>query len=250
MKFSIITATYNRAGTLARALHSAQSQAYPSKQLIIVDGNSRDNTVAIAKQFLTSEDVLIVEDDDGIYDALNKGVSVATGDIICFLHSDDYYPNSTVLEDVASVMEEKSCPVVYGNAEFFDQNDHEKTLRRYKSRPLTVKNLAWGHMPAHPAIFYRREFFDEIGLFDTSYDIAADYEWLCRLAKRSAEEIYYLDLCLMRMQVGGASRFGLRNTYNLNREVYRALKANNIKTNIIMILSKYIFKVWELTRTQ
>lgn len=248
LKISIITATYNREDTVSRALESICSQTYGAVEKIIVDGLSTDNTAILVEQFLNHDDVLVIEKDCGIYDALNKGVRLSSGDVIGFLHSDDLYPNPEVLQRVAAIFESNDCDMVYGDAVFFEASDITKLVRLYKSRDLSIKNLSWGHMPAHPAIFCRREVFEAVGFFKTDYEIAADYEWLCRVAQRKEMNAVYVDEALVKMQTGGASGVGIRKTLTLNLEVYRALKSNGIRSNFFMILSKYLAKFTELFR--
>lgn len=244
-KVNVITASYNRSRSIERALLSVKSQTYKDIQAIIIDGASTDDSVLKAEAVLDDNDIIISEPDKGIYDALNKGIALSTGDIIGFLHSDDLYFNDKVISKVVDVFEDDSVDVVYGDAYFFSGQDFMKNKRKYRSSKLSLKNLAWGKMPAHPSIFIRREIYDEVGCFETNFKIAADYEFLCRLVKYPNLKSIYLPEPLVRMQMGGASTGGIYNTIILNKEVLRAIKKNNIYTNLFMLLSKYPSKIME-----
>ena len=248
MKISIITAVYNQNKTIKRAILSVKEQIYKNIELIVVDGGSKDGTVDTIKNLLDKKDTFISEADNGIYDALNKGIALASGDIIAFLHSDDIYFNDKVLTAVAEGFADKSIDVVYGDVNFFYPKNPLKIIRIYKSDKLSIKNLAWGKMPAHPAIFIKRQIYNEIGLFNTDYDIAGDYEFLCRAVKSRYLRTLYLPQVLVKMQLGGKSTKGLKNTILLNKEVLKAIRNNGIYTNLFMLLSKYPSKILQFLR--
>ena len=248
MKVSIITATYNRASTVIRALLSIKNQTYNDIQVIIIDGASEDNTISLVSKMLSDNDILKSEPDLGIYDALNKGLALAEGEIIAFLHSDDLYFDNNVISKVVEVFSDDSVDLVYGDACFFSGNNVKKIRRKYRSNKLSERNLAWGKMPAHPAIFIRRKIYEEVGYFETDYNISADYEFLCRAVHYPNLKSVYLSSFLVRMQLGGASKVGFRSTILLNREVLRALRKNGIYTNIFMLLSKYPSKILQFLK--
>lgn len=249
LKVSVITATYNRDATIARALLSIKNQTYTDIQVVVVDGASQDNTVLLASRILGDEDVLQSEPDQGIYDALNKGLALADGDIIAFLHSDDLYFDDNVISKVVEFFTDDSVDVVYGDACFFSGSHITKTKRRYRSDELSQKNLVWGKMPAHPAMFIRRRIYEEIGYFETNFKIAADYEFMCRLVRYANLKSVYLPSVFVRMQLGGASTVGFRSTILLNKEVLRAIGKNGMYTNIFMLLSKYPSKILQFLKT-
>jgi glycosyltransferase involved in cell wall biosynthesis len=242
---SIITATFNRATSIKRALLSVKSQNYENIQIIVVDGASTDETITKARSILGKTDVIISEPDEGIYDALNKGLKISNGEIIGFLHSDDLFYDNDVVSKVVDVFADDTVDVVYGDACFFSGENSMEVRRRYRSSNLTLKNLAWGKMPAHPSIFIRRRIYDEVGHFETNFKIAADYEFLCRLAKLPNLRSVYLPHPFVRMQLGGVSTGGLSSTILLNKEVLRAIRKNGIYTNLFMVLSKYPSKFME-----
>jgi glycosyltransferase involved in cell wall biosynthesis len=248
LQVSVITATYNRGTTIARAISSIKSQTYSNIQVVVIDGASEDNTVLLVSPMLKDTDILKSEPDQGIYDALNKGLAVATGEVVAFLHSDDLYFDENVISKVVEVFADASVDVVYGDACFFSASNITKTLRRYRSDKLSIRNLAWGKMPAHPAIFIRRCIYEELGYFETDFKIAADYEFLCRLVHYANLKSVYLSSVLVLMQLGGASTSGFRSTILLNKEVLRAIRRNGIYTNMLMLLSKYPSKIMQLLK--
>jgi glycosyltransferase involved in cell wall biosynthesis len=243
LKISIITAVYNREDTIERALLSLKLQTYPDIEGIVVDGNSSDTSLKIIKSLQLNKLKIISEPDDGLYDALNKGLSFVTGDIVGFLHSDDIFYDNNVLSVIASIFEDDSIDVVYGDSVFFTGCKTENYVRRYKSGILSKSRLSWGWMPAHPAMFIRKRVYEKIGNFKTTYLIAADYEFLCRMMSALDVNIVYYPYDLMKMQTGGASAGGLKNTILLNREVLRACRENGIYSNLVMLLSKYPIKL-------
>ena len=243
MKVTVIIATLNRRDTIVRAISSVKSQTYSNIQMVVIDGASTDDTISLVKPYLKDSDILKSEPDLGIYDALNKGLSVAEGEIIAFLHSDDLYFDNNVIFQIVKMFSDETIDIVYGDVSFFSSQNTTKTIRRYRSDILSKKNLAWGRMPAHPAIFIRKKVYDKIGLFKTDFNIAADYEFLCRVVHLKKLRSKYLPVILVRMQMGGVSTRGIKNTFLLNIEVLRALKENNIYTNIFMLLSKYPSKI-------
>jgi glycosyltransferase involved in cell wall biosynthesis len=248
LKVSVITATYNRDATIVRAISSVKSQIYTDIQVVVIDGASQDDTISLVSPMLDDKDILQSEPDQGIYDALNKGLDLADGEIVAFLHSDDLYFDNNVISKVVEIFSDDSVDVVYGDACFFSGSSVTKTKRRYRSDKLSERNLAWGKMPAHPAIFIRRKIYEEIGYFETDFQIAADYEFLCRLVQYANLKSVYLSSVLVRMELGGASTGGVRSTILLNKEVFRAIRKNGIYTNIFMLLSKYPSKILQFLR--
>tara|TARA_B100001109_G_C18791375_1_gene440235 strand:- start:201 stop:953 length:753 start_codon:yes stop_codon:yes gene_type:complete len=249
MKFSIITATYNREKTIKRSIESTKSQDYKNVELVMIDGASSDKTVEAAKPYLTKNDILISEKDKGIYDALNKGIENSTGEIIGFLHSDDIFSTKSVLSMIASVFKENDVDLVYGDASFFKGKNINKSIRKYKSDKLSKKNLAWGKMPAHTAMFFKKEIYQRYGYFKTSYKICGDYEFLCRITSRTNIKSLYIPQVFVKMQTKGASTSGFSSTIQLNKEIYKACNENKIYTNYFMIMSKYPSKILQFLRT-
>ena len=249
MKVSVITATYNRGISIERSINSVKSQDYSNVELVVVDGNSDDDTVSKVEALLGINDIFVTEKDNGIYDALNKGINLSSGDIIGFMHSDDMYADNRVISSVVDIFNDNdNTDIVYGDACFFSGTSHEKVTRVYRSDSLSLKNLSWGKMPSHTAMFVRKTVYQKYGLFKTSYRIAGDYEFLCRLMKVAEVNAVYSPALFVKMQSGGVSTGGLSNTILLNKEVLSACAENGIYTNLFMILSKYPSKLLQFIR--
>lgn len=245
MKISIVTVAYNAAPTIAGTLESVAAQVHPEIEHIVVDGASTDGTLAIVERQGKHVARLISEPDRGIYDAMNKGVRVATGDVIGFLNADDVYAHQNVLATVAAIMKREHLDALFGDVAFFSAESHARTLRRYSSARFRPDRIAWGWMPAHPALFVRRDVFQRVGGFRTDYRIAGDFEFVARAFGKNSLRYRHLPEVLVRMLTGGISTGGWRNTLLLNREVLRACQENGIRTNMLKILSKYPAKLLE-----
>ena len=213
---------------------------------IVIDGASKDETAKIIEQFRSRLALVLSEPDEGIYDAMNKGLDRATGDIICFLNADDYYANNRVLSRVARQMQTEELDALMGDVEFFDAGNPQRVVRRYRSDRFSPAKLAWGWMPAHPALFFTRAVTERVGRFKIDYKIAGDYEYVVRAFYGQQLRYQHVPEALVRMQTGGVSASGLRSTILLNREVLRACRENGVRTNALMILTKYPAKVFEL----
>jgi glycosyltransferase involved in cell wall biosynthesis len=245
VKCSIITAVFNRHETIERTILSVQSQTYENIEHVIIDGFSSDGTVEKIRAAIRTKDIFISEKDLGIYDALNKGIKLSTGDVIAFLHSDDVYLHVNTIENVMRAMQTGNFDIVYGDVSFFHASNFSKDVRHYKSRALSKFLLSWGWMPAHPAIFIKKSIYDKFGLFKIDYKIGADFEYLCRLSSDPFISKKYIAEIFVRMQTGGVSTSGFKGAISLNKEVVRACLENGINTNIFKILSKYPLKILE-----
>ena len=245
LSFSIITVCYNSAATIGDTLRSVVQQTYPHVEHILIDGGSSDDTVALARLQGRAGMVIVSEPDQGIYDAMNKGLRRATGDVVAFLNADDYYAHADVLADVARLLEVENLDAVLADAEFFHPDNPQKSVRRYRSDRFTPQRMAWGWMPAHPGLFLRRKVVQEVGEFKTNYRIAGDFELIARIFAGNKRIYRHLPQVVVRMRTGGVSTGGLRNTICLNQEVMRACRENGIATNWFKILSKYPSKLME-----
>lgn len=245
MKISIVTVCYNSAATLGDTLASVAAQDHTDVEHIVIDGGSADGTRELVKREGRHVKVFVSEPDKGIYDAMNKGIRLASGDIIGTLNADDFYANSMVLSQIEREMVQGQLDAIFGDVMFFASDRPEVNLRRYSSRRFSPERIAWGWMPAHPTLFLRREVFQRFGLFRTDFRIAGDYEFAARIFKGANLRYRYLPEVLVRMRTGGVSTGGLRSTLLLNREVLRACRENGIRTNLLMLLSKYPIKALE-----
>lgn len=247
LKISVITVCYNSAKTLGRTLRSVRDQDWPCVEHIVIDGGSQDDTLQILDQFSSSLTYVVSEQDNGIYDAMNKGVCRATGDVICFLNSDDHYANSRVLSQVATDMENGSLDALFGDIAFFKESNPNQIVRHYRSGFFHPRHLAWGWMPAHPAFFLRRHFYDRLGVFKQDYHIAGDFEFIARVFTKCILHYKYIPGVVVKMQTGGASTAsGFKGRILHNQELLRACRENGISTNIFKILSRYPLKLKEL----
>lgn len=215
---------------------------------IVIDGASKDETAEIIERFRAKLAHIVSEPDKGIYDAMNKGLDRASGDIVCFLNADDQYASNSVLSRVAMLMYEHQLDALMGDVGFFHKSDSQRMVRRYRSNHFTPGRLAWGWMPAHPALFLSRAVVQRVGRFKTDYRIAGDYEFIVRAFHGHEMRYRHLPEVLVNMQSGGASTAGFGAKLRLNREVLRACRENGLQTNIVKILSKYPAKILELLR--
>jgi glycosyltransferase involved in cell wall biosynthesis len=248
MKFSIITVCRNNHTTIGRTIQSVNAQSYPMLQHVFVDGASSDKTVELIQQLSTVEKVVVSEPDAGIYDAMNKGISHATGDIIGLLNADDYYKNSGVLARIAEVFKDTKVDCVFGDVEYFRPENPENVVRRYNSGRFSRYTLAIGIMPAHPATFFRRSVYERVGKFKTDYKISADFEFIVRAFKDGNLRYKYLDECFVRMQAGGVSSSGIKSKIVLNREILRALRENGISSSYFHLAAKLPIRLLELIK--
>ena len=244
MKVSIITVSFNSAKTIADTIESVLSQDFPEIEYIIVDGNSSDDTVQIIRQYENRISKWITEKDQGMYDAMNKGIAMATGDVIGILNSDDVYMNNHVISDLMALLEKQKAQVVFADLILVDQNNDNKVLRYYDSSHFHPDKFRWGWMPAHPTVFVRRELYQAVGTFSTTYQIAADYEMLIRILAIQKAPYAYFPKPVVRMRSGGASTADISRNWILNKEIVRACKENGIYSNIAMLLLKLPYKLW------
>ena len=225
-KISVITATYNARETLPDAIESILAQNYSDVELVVIDGGSTDGTNELLASYRDRIDVLISEPDKGIYDALNKGISHATGDVIGFLHADDLFADEHVLSRVADAFAADGVSADYGDLVYISRITPDKVIRYWESGDCTIKKLRHGWMPPHPTFYVRREVYEQFGVFDTSFRIAADYDCMLRFLVRAKLECVYIPRVLVKMRVGGASNRSLGNIIRKSAEDYRALKQN------------------------
>jgi glycosyltransferase involved in cell wall biosynthesis len=232
---SIITATYNSQATIADTLESIHSQKYTNFSHIIIDGLSTDNTIKIINSFDTNKLSLSIGPDNGIYDAMNKGLKSSTGDIIGFLNSDDMYADENTLCKIAAVFENPSIEACYGDLVYVNQ-DNSKILRYWKSGTYKHYKFSQGWCPPHPTFYIRRSLLERCELFDLNYKLAADAEYMMRILDKSNVEVSYIEDVLVRMRTGGATSKNISNVLKQNIEIFRALKKNNIKFSYLNFL--------------
>ncbi len=248
MKVSIVTVCYNSEQFLEDAIQSVASQDYPHIEHILVDGNSSDGTLEIIKKHSDKISHWISEPDSGIYDAMNKGVKIATGEIVGILNSDDIYADDKIISTIVKQFE-KDIDAVFGDVFFVSPNDLERPVRHYSAKHWSPGKFTWGFMPPHPSFFVRKEYYDRLGLYKTDYEIASDYELLIRFLKVNQLNYKYIPLKMVKMRTGGASTKNWRSNIVLNQEIIRACRENGLQTNHLMVYSKYFRKIFELIHT-
>jgi glycosyltransferase len=228
LKISVITAVYNRVATIGDALDSVRAQSWPDVEHVVIDGASTDGTLELLQARRDEIAVLVSEPDKGIYDALNKGIARATGDVIGLMHSDDLYADENVLADVAAAFADPQIDAVYGDLDYVAQGDTSKVIRRWRSGAYTPALLLRGWMPPHPTLYLRRQVIARWGTFDASYRIAADYDAVLRYFGRGNIRPAYIPRVLVKMRVGGESNRSLARILRKSREDYAALQGNQI----------------------
>lgn len=248
LKVTVITVCFNSAATLGAALSSVADQSWANVEHVVIDGASTDGTLAVIERFRPHLAHVLSEPDKGIYDAMNKGLALASGDIVCFLNADDLYAHRNVLADVATAMHAQALDALFGDVVFFRPEAPENIVRRYRSHRFHPGKIGWGWMPAHPAMFVRRHVFQRVGGFQTDYRIAGDFEFVARIFSKHCVKYRCLPEVLVRMSIGGVSTRGWRSTVLLNHEVLRACRENGISSNLFKVLSKYPAKILEFIR--
>ncbi|PXX97723.1 glycosyl transferase [Halomonas sp. LBP4] len=234
MKISVITACFNSEATIGEAIATLKRQTWQPIEHVVIDGLSKDSTVAVARETLGEGDVLVSERDQGIYDALNKGIRHATGNVVGFLHSDDLYAHDDVLSKVAACFADPTVGAAYGDLEYVSATNPEKVIRHWKSGSFSQSKLKRGWMPPHPAFFMRRELYQELGTFDLTYRIAGDYDALLRYLSSEKVKVSYLPEVLVKMRVGGASNGSLKQILRKSQEDVLAMRKNGVNPFIAL----------------
>lgn len=224
MKISIITVCYNSAATIESTIKSVASQDYPNIEYIIVDGGSIDGTLDIIKRY-KNVSTLVSEPDCGIYDAMNKGIKLATGDVIGTINADDFYIDNKVISGVAQAFEDTSVEACFADLVYVSQDNTDKVVRYWKSQTYKPGLFKQGWMPAHPTFFTRKNVYEKFGVFDLSFKIAADFELLFRLIEKNKIRTLYLPRVIIRMRLGGTTNKSLKNILIQNKEIIKVLRA-------------------------
>ncbi|MEJ6021321.1 glycosyltransferase family 2 protein [Ramlibacter sp. PS4R-6] len=243
----MITAVFNSAQTLEDSLCSVAGQTWPEVEHIVIDGGSTDGSLEIISRHQGAIAHTRSERDDGVYDALNKGIGSATGDVIGFMHADDTYASPTALERVAKAFEDPSVGAVYGDLVYVDKDDLSRVVRYWRAGPFRRRRLAHGWMPPHPTFYVRREHYQRLGGFDTRYRIAADYENVLRILWSGGVKPAYIPEVLVRMRTGGISNRSLPNIVRKSLEDFSAMRQNGIGA-LQGVLLKNVTKLPQLVR--
>ena len=242
MKVSIITATYNSERTIKDTLSSVKQQTYKDVEHIIIDGASSDKTINLLDLY-GHQGPTLSEPDNGIYDAMNKGVSMATGDIVGILNSDDFYSDSEVIEKVVKAFQESDCDAVYGDLVFVDGKQTKKIVRKWVAGEYDKNHFYNGWMPPHPTVFIRKEVYEKYGLFNLKFKSSSDYELLLRLMFLKNIKVQYIPQVLVHMRTGGQSNKSLSNRLAAHREDYLAWLSNGLSPKWYTLAMKPLSKI-------
>jgi glycosyltransferase involved in cell wall biosynthesis len=242
MKVSIITVVYNNANTVAAAVESVIHQDYENIEYIIIDGGSDDGTLDILKEYKEHFVTFISEPDEGIYDAMNKGLKIATGDIIGILNADDLYSNNSIIAKVVDEFKGKGGDAIYGDLQYVDK-ENKKIIRNWKAGSYNRENFKKGWMPPHPTFFVRKEIYRKYGYFNENFKIAADYELMLRFLYKNKISVSYIPEVLVRMRTGGESNSSFANRLQIIREDYKAWKVNDLDAKLYTQVLKRLTKL-------
>ena len=245
MKISIITVTFNSAKTLRDTLKSIENQDFDQIEILIIDGISSDSTLSIAAEFNHLNLKIISERDHGLYDAMNKGISLATGDIIGILNSDDFYIDNSIISKVMQCFEDERIDAVYGDLNYVSAERTDKITRRWKSGDFDSKRFLNGWMPPHPAFFLRKKHYIHFGSFDLQFKRSADYELMLRMLYKHQLKAVYLPFVFVHMRAGGASNSSFKARFEANREDAMAWKKNGLQPKWFTTWLKPLSKLFQ-----
>lgn len=246
LKISIITVCYNSALTIRDTIDSVLSQDFMNIEYIIVDGLSSDGTQDLVKSFGSRISKFISEKDNGLYDAMNKGVSMATGDIIGILNSDDIYSTNQIISLVANKFENENSDCVFGDLVYFQSKDPKKIVRKYSGRNFSRQKIRIGILPPHPTFFVKRNVYEQFGNFDLQFKYASDFDLMARLFYVHNISYSYLPIVMVNMRLGGISTGSFKRIIEINKEDLRSCKKNKIPTNFLLFHIKYVLKILSL----
>ena len=248
MKISIITVVFNNEATISTAIESVLNQTYKNIEYIIIDGQSTDATMKIVNKYASSIDKIISEPDKGIYDAMNKGILLATGDVIGILNSDDVYADNHVLRDVMLEFNDPKIDMVYGDLVYVKNTDLNLVVIKWKSEHYYPQFFEDGHVPPHPSLFLRKKVYDVVGLFNQGMRLAADYEFMLRVFKLHNYKSKYINKLLVKMRLGGATNGSMKNIIDGNKEILRAWKTNNLKVPLLLMPKRILKRLTQFIK--
>lgn len=243
MRISIVTVTYNSAITIQDCIKSVNEQSYSDIEHILIDGASTDNTLNLIKSKAKRSPIIISEPDKGIYDAMNKGLALATGEIIGVLNSDDFYLDGNVISNVVQIFNKNKVDAVHGELFYVKQNDTDEIVRHWKTGDYYPGAFQNGWHPAHPTLYLKKEVYEKYGYFNLDFKLAADFELMCRLFEKHNISSYYLQRPLIKMRLGGATSKNFKNVITQNIECYKAFKVNGIPVSPFYIFNRIVPKL-------
>lgn len=245
MKISLVTVSLNNVDTIRKTFDSVLQQSFNNYEYIVIDGVSTDGTVEVIKEYepkFEGRMKWISEPDNGLYQAMNKGIKMATGDILGTINADDYFVDSNILQTIINSFT-VNTDAVYADVQFVNEN--EKVVRYYSSKKFSINKFRFGFMPAHPSFYVYREYFNKYGFYKEDYKIASDFELMIRFLSEHKLKTKYIPKAVVNMRTGGLSNKTVKSRAVLNREIIRACRENDIKTNYLMVYLKYFIKVFE-----
>ncbi len=242
-KISIITVTFSSAKTIEQTIQSVLLQDYEDVEYIIIDGQSTDETLSLIRKNPHKIAHFVSEKDEGLYFAINKGIALATGDIIGILHADDFYTSDTVLTSVAQTFKINNADAIYADLFYVDKNNTDKIVRKWKSGNYKEGKFLWGWMPPHPTFFAKKEIYEKYGEFNTKLNSAADYELMLRFIHKHKIKLAYLPKFIVKMRMGGTSNASVQNRVNANKEDRKAWEINNLKPYFFTLTLKPLRKI-------
>jgi glycosyltransferase involved in cell wall biosynthesis len=248
MKVSIITVCYNSKDFIQHAIDSVLNQTYSNIEYIIIDGNSSDGTVDIINSYGEKISKFVSEKDNGIYDAMNKGLSFVTGDVVGILNSDDFYISNTIISEIVDQFNATVCDALFADLIFVDRNNTDKQVRYWKSKPYISGSFKQGWHPSHPTFFVKNEFYKNFGLFNCSLKLAADFELMLRFIVKHQAKTFYYDKPIVKMRMGGASTKGLSNLVKQNIECVKSFKINGLKVSIFYPIIRLAPKILQVIK--
>ncbi len=249
LKVSIVTVCYNSEKYIRYAIESVLSQDYPNIEYIIIDGGSKDNTLAIINEYADRISVIVSEPDKGIYDAMNKGLKLATGEVVAALNSDDMYSNNQIISMVVNLFETTGCNIVYGDLQFVKADDISKIVRTWVTKPFVPGSFKRGWHPPHPTFFVRNAVYKQYGYFNIRYTLAADFELMLRFLEKYQVSSSYLNYPMVLMRTGGAS--GVASSFiKRNTEVIQSFKINELKISILYPFFRFLPKLFNIIRNK
>lgn len=249
MKISVITVCYNSGKTIGHTLQSVHEQTHGDIEHIIVDGCSNDNTLEVVKAEGLHVAKVVSERDKGIYDAMNKGIALASGEIVAFINADDFYASPSVLTTVAAAFERSGADSCYGDLCYVSQDDPKRTVRYWRSADFVPGSFEKSWCPPHPTFFVRRSVYQRLGGFDLSFRIAADFELMARYLEAARISSHYIPEVLVKMRLGGTTNRSLSNIFKQNAEIRRALSKNGLRSSLVsFVLNKLVSRAIQFVR--
>lgn len=250
MKVTVITVCFNSQDTIQSTIQSVKNQNYLEIEHIFIDGGSTDATLYMIKENLKNSSLLLSEPDKGIYDAMNKGLAMATGDVICFLNADDQYSSEKIISTIVHEISSYQLDAIISDVIFFKKNSPNRVIRKFDSSRFSPEDFSWGSMPAHPGLFLTKKVIMQTGFFKTNYKIAGDFDYIIRAFYKKNLKYKYIPEVTVKMMNGGISTAGFYSKIILNIEMLRACRENGIKTNFLKLFTRYYLKFFELINTR